>query len=58
MEVIKTKYFVTVGSRWIIEVGDYSMVNKVYLCLDTDGGYILSVKTCLCSTFDFGDFDG
>ena len=33
------------------------MVKKASWWLDPNGGYILSVNTCLCLTVDVGDFD-
>ena len=47
-----------VGDWCIVESAYDSVVNKVSWWLDPNGGYILSMKTCLCLNFYFGVVDG
>ena len=58
MEFIKANKFVMVGYRCRVEAGANCMVKKVYFCLETDGEWILCLKTCLSLAFGFGAVDG
>ena len=56
-ELVEVKGFVIIGSRWRVEVGTDSVVNKVSWLLDHGGGHILYLKIILSLTFDFGAVD-
>ena len=70
MELVEAKKSAMVGYQWRLEAGAYCAVNHVSLIrqcmwrtvkralIGLDWGVILSAKTLLSLTFDFGAVDG